>query len=307
MKLSIVTTMYYSAPFVKEFYNRISLIATKITREYEIIFVDDCSPDSSLYEALKLFELDKKVKILQLSKNFGHHKAIMTGLLKAKGDYVFLIDLDLEEPPEILLNFWDAMNKNDDADVIYGLQKNRKGSTFEKITGHIFWSLILKLSDLNIVRNQITSRLMKKNYVNSLCLYKERELFFGGISENVGFKQIGVYVEKQSKGSSTYSLKKKTSQVINAITSFSTTPLKLIFIFGALVSLLSLLFICYHLSLKFIFSKQYDEGWPSVILSIWLIGGLNFMFLGTIGIYISKIFIEVKKRPYSIIKKTYEK
>src|SRR6185369_8084865 len=126
MKLSIVTTLYYSEPFIKEFYNRITAEAKKITDSYEIIFVNDGSPDPSLAAAIELHKNDTHVKVFDLSRNFGHHKAIMTGLSHAKGDYVFLIDVDLEELPEWLGMFWKDMKNQTEFDVIYGVQDTRK-------------------------------------------------------------------------------------------------------------------------------------------------------------------------------------
>ena len=127
MKLSIVTTLYKSSPYIDEFYVRISKEAQKITNDYEIIFVDDGSPDDSLLKVVALYERDSRVKVVELSRNFGHHKAIMTGLSCAKGDFVFLIDSDLEEAPELLGSFWNELQKEDDLDVVYGVQEKRKG------------------------------------------------------------------------------------------------------------------------------------------------------------------------------------
>ena len=135
MKLSIITTLYKSSPHIEEFYQRISKVASKITSDYELIFVDDGSPDDSLQKVLSLFEIDKKIQIIELSRNYGHHKAIMTGLKYTKGEYVFLIDVDLEEEPELLIEFWNELEINKDCDVIYGAQNKRKGGWFEKIMG----------------------------------------------------------------------------------------------------------------------------------------------------------------------------
>ena len=142
MKLSIVTTLYKSSPYIDEFYARISKEAQKITDDYEIIFVDDGSPDDSLQKAVALYEKDSKVKVIELSRNFGHHKAIMTGLSHAKGEFVFLIDSDLEEEPELLGKFWEELHKEKELDVVFGVQESRKGGWFEKFTGGLFWKLI---------------------------------------------------------------------------------------------------------------------------------------------------------------------
>ena len=141
MELSIVTTLYHSAPFLNEFYSRIKKEAEKITQNYEIIFVNDDSPDDSLDVALSLFEQDDKVRVIDLARNYAHLKTMMAGLSYTRGDLVFLIDCDLEETPELLGKFYDEL-KNTKADVVYGQQKTRKGRILEKVTGILFYKVI---------------------------------------------------------------------------------------------------------------------------------------------------------------------
>jgi len=304
MKLSIVTTLYCSSPYIDEFYERISKEAKKITDDYEIIFVDDGSPDDSLQKAVALHVKDKKVKVIELSRNFGHHKAIMTGLSHAKGDFVFLIDVDLEEEPELLGRFWNELQKSEDIDVVYGVQEKRKGNLIEKYTGGLFWKIINYLSNIPIPHNITTARLMTKQYNSELIRYKESELFIGGIWADTGFQQKAITVKKMSTSETTYTLRKKMALLINSITSFSSKPLVYIFNIGLITTLLSFLYI-----LKLVFNKIFFniafEGWTSLIVSVWFFGGLIILLLGVIGIYLSKIFIETKNRPYSIIRNFY--
>ena len=180
MDLSIVTTLYYSASYLEEFYTRICGTVEKITKNYEIILVNDGSPDNSLNIAISLYERDVKVRVIDLSRNFGHHKAIMTGLAHARGKLVFLIDCDLEEDPELLEVFYDKF-KNSDADVIYGVQQTRKGSFFERTSGKIFYALINLLSDYPVRANPITARLMSQRYVTNLVKHKDHEIFLIGL------------------------------------------------------------------------------------------------------------------------------
>ena len=182
MELSIVTCLFYSAPYIEEFYKRISATAQKITDDYEIIFVNDGSPDNSLEIAISLFEQDPKVKVIDLSKNYQHHKAIMTGLEHASGSLVFGIDCDLEEEPELLSTFYEEIKKNPDADVIYGVQEARKGGVFERQSGRLFYSLFNMLSNDRITPNLTSASLSTKRYIQSLVRHKEREIFLPGIS-----------------------------------------------------------------------------------------------------------------------------
>lgn len=305
MKLSIVTTLYRSSLYVDEFYERISIEAKKITDAYEIIFVDDGSPDDSLQKAIALCEKDSKVKAIELSRNFGHHKAIMTGLLHAQGEFVFLIDSDLEEEPELLSRFWDELQNGNDIDVVYGVQKSRKGSWFERWSGKLFYKIFNYLSNIDIPKNLLTVRLMTKQANQSIITYEERELCLGCIFFDIGFKQKAIEVNKGNSSETTYSLKSKISLLINSIVSFSNKPLKIVFSIGFIVTFLSFLYILNIIFSKYFYGIQVD-GWASVIASIWFFGGLIIMTLGVIGVYISKIFSEVKLRPYTVVKKIYE-
>jgi len=304
MELSIVTTMYYSASYVEEFYRRIGAEAEKITNNYEIIFVNDGSPDNSLEIAISLHEKDRRVKIVDLSRNFGHHTAMITGLAATTGSYVFLIDCDLEEEPELLSKFYKEMLQSQ-ADVVYGLQQKRKGKLFERISGGIFWKMFELLASYPVPKNQLVARLMSRRYVSSLLEYGEREVFLPGIWAMTGFKQIPLTVKKLSKGSSSYTFRKKIAQFVDAITSFSTTPLVYIFYLGALIILVSSISALW-LIIRRIFFSIYLAGWPSLIVSIWLLGGLTIFCIGLIGIYLSRVFIEAKQRPRAIIRKIYE-
>lgn len=304
IQLSIVTTLYQSSPYVEEFYQRITAETKKITEDYEIIFVDDGSPDDSLQKAVALYEQDSKVRVIQLSRNFGHHKAIMTGLTYAKGEFVFLIDSDLEEEPELLGKFWNELHKNKEIDVVYGVQETRKGRWFERWSGEVFWNIINKLSAIDIPSNILTARLMSRKYNDWLIQYKESELFLGGVLADVGFHQEAVVVVKQSNSSTTYTFKKKINLLVSSIVSFSSKPLVYIFNLGVFITALSVLYIG-----KILFDKLFFDvaiqGWTSLVVSIWFFGGLIILFLGVIGIYLSKIFTEVKGRPYVVIKNIY--
>lgn len=304
MELSIVTTMYYSATYLQEFYQRISNEAKNMTDDYEIIFVDDGSPDNSLQVAVSLYENDKKIKVIELSRNFGHHKAMMTGLAYAQGDIVFLIDCDLEEEPELLSIFYQKYQAAD-LDVVYGVQEKRKGDFFEQLTGNIFYWAFNLLANYKVPTNVVTARLMNQRYVKALVQHQEREIFLLGLLTITGFKQIAVKVNKLSKGTSTYNFRKKISLLVNAITSLSNQPLKIIFYLGFFCSITAIIAAISLMILRLFFTV-YLSGWVSLIISIWFFCGLNIFCMGIIGIYIAKIFTETKQRPYTIIREIYE-
>ncbi|EZH72936.1 glycosyl transferase [Aquimarina atlantica] len=304
MKLSVVTTLYKSERFVEEFYNRVIKVVLEFTNDYEIVFVNDGSPDRSCEKVLSIRQKDSKVKLIDLSRNFGHHKAVMTGLKYAKGDLVFLLDSDLEEEPELLRIFINEIQKHK-ADVIFGIQKARKGKFFERITGKIFYKIFNNLADVPIEENILMARLMTRKYIEALKGFSERELFLGGVFALVGFKQVAIEVTKLGKGTTTYSTRRKLALLVNAITSSTKNLLIYVFYLGLIISFLSFLFIMYYL-ISSLFYKDYLSGWPSLILSIWFLSGLIILSVGILGIYLSKVFEEVKQRPLTIIKKIYD-
>ncbi len=217
MKLSIVTTLFQSAAYVTEFYQRATGAARELVgKDYEIIFVNDGSPDSSLELAVALTEKDEHTVVVDLSRNFGHHKAMMTGLAQSKGDLVFLIDSDLEEAPEWLLPFAKQM-KEERCDVVYGVQERRKGNWVERWSGELFYRLFKILTGLALPKNIVTARLMKRAYVDALIQHREREIFIAGLCYITGFHQCPQSVTKKNTSKTTYHFWKKMSLLVNAL------------------------------------------------------------------------------------------
>jgi putative glycosyltransferase len=305
MELSIVTTMYLSAAHLVDFYERITPAAKQITDDYEVIFVNDGSPDESLDVALGLLEHDQRVRIVDLSRNYGHHKAMMTGLASSRGELVFLIDGDLEEEPELLGTFYRELRKSGtDTDVAYGVQKTRKGGYFERVSGALFYKAFNLLSTYPIPNNVVTARLMTRRYVDALVQHRDREVFIAGLWAITGFKQIAVLINKHSRGKSSYNLSRKISVFVNSLTSFSVKPLAFIFYLGCIIVLASTIGAAVLIIRKLFFNVLL-AGWPSLIVSIWLLGGLTIFCLGVVGIYVAKIFTESKERPYTVVRRIY--
>ncbi len=305
MKLSVVTTLYRSESMIAEFIARASAAAAAITPDYEIVMVDDGSPDGSLALAAAMAENDPRLKVVELSRNFGHHKALMTGLAHAVGEYCFLIDSDLEEAPELLGQFWEMLH-GDDRDVIYGLQQKRSGNLVKRIAGAAAYRVFDALLSVRIPTNHLTVRLMRRNYVDALLLHRETQLVIGGIWVIAGFRQSGVFVNKLDKGETSYSLTRRWTMLIDSVTNFSETPLIAIFYIGLGLSFASTC-VGLFLLLRWMVGGVAVAGWVSVMLSVWLLGGLAILFIGIIGIYLSKIFIETKNRPLTIVRKIHGK
>jgi putative glycosyltransferase len=303
MKLSVVTTLYKSAAYVEEFHRRASEAAQRISDDYEIVMVDDGSPDNSLDIACAIARSDSHVRVVELSRNFGHHKAMMTGLDHARGDLCFLIDSDLEEDPALLGKFFDTMQSSD-CDVVFGYEENRKGSTLKSKGGAIAWHLINRLLSIDVPRNHCTVRLMRREYVDALLLHRESNTVIGGLWVITGFRQIAAAIFKQHRIETSYSFLLRFASLLNAITSFSIVPLNLMVAFGMLVSLVSFAFGLFVVLEKL--NHNSAAGWASLIVSIWFMGGIIVLCLGVIGIYISKIFIETKNRPYTIVRRFHQ-
>jgi putative glycosyltransferase len=304
MKLSIVASLYHSAKFIEEFHSRASKAAQQLVGEnYEIVLVNDGSPDSSLDLAIQLSEADYHVVVVDLSRNFGHHKAMMIGLRYARGNRVFLIDSDLEEDPAWLISFSKQMDL-DRVDVVYGIQQRRKGKPFERLTGYAFYKLFRFLSGLDMPENIVVARLMSRRYVEALIQHEERELFMAGLWVITGFDQRAQVIVKRSRGETTYTLGKKVAQLVNSITAFSSVPLVGIFGVGCAIFLLSTAYITF-LVINWLVLANPPGGYTSLMASVWLLGSLIIMFIGVVGIYLAKIYSEVKQRPYAIVRSIY--
>tara|TARA_B110001452_G_scaffold101360_1_gene84096 strand:- start:2285 stop:3208 length:924 start_codon:yes stop_codon:yes gene_type:complete len=304
MKISVVTSIYYSQGYINEFYDRISEAAKKITSDYELIFVSDGKTDSCTDTIKETLTKDSKVKLIELSRNFGAAAARWEGLKHATGEYIFVLDADLEENPELLNTFYSKLGNTESTDVVFGYIERRKGGLIEKFSGWVFYRSFEFWTGIKMIGSPVWVRLMKRNYVNALLKYGEQHLFAIGIMKLVGFNQIGIPIEKKSKGYSSYSLTKKVSQTFDSIISFSDRPLRMISLGGVLTSVIALLFITY-LAYSKIFLNEYMAGWTSLIASVFLVGGLNMAAIGIVGLYVGKTFQQSKNRPRAIVKKTY--
>jgi putative glycosyltransferase len=301
LALSVVTSLYKSEPYIEEFYRRVTATVGKLNiPTYEIVFVNDGSPDRAKDLALKILAADPHVVLIDLSRNFGHHKALLTGLACARGERIFLLDSDLEEDPELLVDLVEEIDRRG-CDVVYGMQQTRRGGWFERTSGHFYYWLMNFVSGVDFPSNLLTLRLMTRRYVESLLLYREREVLLNGISFLAGYEQAIVPVAKHRRNASTYSFAKRLGLLLLSVISFSDRPLKWIFYTGLSITFLAFGYMTYIL-VNYLFFGIGVSGFTSIILSIWLIGGINFLFLGTIGIYIGTIFSETKRRPNAIVR-----
>jgi putative glycosyltransferase len=304
-KVTVVTSLYNSAAYLEEFYRRVLVQIQNLSLNYEFVLVDDGSPDNVLQIALALIKRDPKVRVVELSRNFGHHKALMAGLEYARGDLVFLIDVDLEEPPEALTLFYQKMRQTS-ADVVFGVQERRVAPWFQRISGQVYYWMHNLLAKTHLAANQLTARLMRRPYVDALLQHREHLFLIEVLWQITGFIQVACPINKNAhKGQSSYTLLRRIRLFINGITMSSRQPLVFIAYLGLLTTCICITYIAIILIQYFFFSVTVS-GWTSVIVSTWLLGGIILFCLGIISIYLSVIFEEVKTRPYVIVKSIHE-
>lgn len=301
--LSVVSSLYRSATFLPTFIREtLQVIAELGIDRFEIIFVDDGSPDDSRRLVLEARRDNPAIKLVELSRNFGHHKAVLAGLAHSRGDLVFLIDCDLEVAPATLAQFASAL-RGSDADVVYGVRDRRRGTTLERIGGAWFWRLFNWLSDTAVPANVLTERLMTRRYVDALLSLGDRNVFMGGMMYWTGFRQIGLTIEKKRRaGRSSYSLRRRLSLLVEAVTSFSTVPLKLALAAGLLITAGALLGVVVLVVRKLIDPSALLLGYTSLMLAVVGMGGLILTTLGIFGLYVARIFIQTQGRPLYIVR-----
>ena len=305
--LSIVTTLYRSERFLDKFVLQCESAMAEIKCEnYEILFVNDGSPDNSLAKVLQLKQTNNHIVAVDLSRNFGHHYAIMAGLNCASGDYVFLIDCDLEVPPTQIPTFYNKF-QDENCDVVYGVQEIRKGSFIERTIGGLFYKFFNSLTDTRIPENLLTERLMSRRYVNELIKMGDKNIFMAGMMQWIGFKQVPITIKKgQREGKSTYTLGKRIALSMQAITSFSSYPLVVLFKFGFFISAISIVTGLYFLIYKLINPEIVLSGFTFLIVALLFSVGIIVSSLGILGIYIDKLFNQTKNRPTFIVKEIYK-
>jgi putative glycosyltransferase len=302
MSVSLVSTLYKSAPFIDEFVARCLAL---MGAGDELILVDDGSPDNSLALARARAVADPRITVVELARNFGHHIAILAGLSHAQGERVFFVDSDLEEAPELLTEFAKIMNASD-ADVVFGVHDHSEGSVVRKATSRVFWRVFNWASDSATPLNICNVRLMNRRYVDALVSLPESNVFLGGMFHWVGFKQIAIPIQRHLRRStSTYSVVARVALAVRSIISFSTAPLKAMFLLGTAISALSFLLAIYYLLLK-VLNPAIQLGFTTLIISIWFLSGIIIACLGVIGIYLAYMYTETKRRPRVVVREVHK-
>ncbi|MBR0183931.1 MAG: glycosyltransferase family 2 protein [Clostridia bacterium] len=301
--ISIIVPCFNEQENINIFYEYLIKIFKNMDCDFEIIFVDDGSQDKTLDEIKKLSNYNNKIKYISFSRNFGKESAIFAGFEKYKGDYVTIMDADLQDPPELLIDMYHTI-RNELYDCVAARRITRTNeSKLRSFLSKKFYSIINKISEVEIADGARDYRLMTRKMVNAILSMKECTRFSKGIFSWVGFhtKWLSYKNITRTNGKTSWSLIKLFSYAINGITSFSDLPLSISSLLGILMCLISFIMICIIIFKTLIFGDP-TSGYPSLICTIVFIGGIQLFCIGILGQYLSKVYIEVKKRPMYIIK-----
>lgn len=300
---SIIIPVYNEEGTLLTLYDRLTKVMRDISKDYEIILVDDNSNDRSLDIMTELNRSDPRVKVIKLSRNFGHQPAITAGLCYARGNAVVMMDADLQDPPEVITKFVEKYKEG--YDVVYGKREKRKGeSVFKLLTASVFYRLINRLSSVDIPLDTGDFRLISRKVVDSLKSINEKNKFLRGLITWVGYRQIGVNYIRDSRyaGETKFTVRKMMRFAIDGISSFSNLPLKMAAIMGFVVSFISFLLVLGVFYFKL--SHEPAPGWASIMVAITFLGGIQLIAIGIIGEYLGRIFDEVKNRPFYLLDRT---
>lgn len=303
LKISIIVPIYNSSAFMHHLLEAIDAQKKESSWNLELVLVDDGSRDKSFEKIQELAQVYPYIKGVKLSRNFGHQIAVKTGLAHCTGDYIAIIDDDLQDPPSLLPNFFSYLDNG--YDVAYGVRKKRKESFLKKLSYDSFYRILKSLSDTDIPLDSGDFCVMKKHVVDNMLKFQEKNPFLRGIRAWVGFKQIGVEYERHARfdGESGYTLKKLMKIAMDGIFSFSSVPIRLITIIG----IIGLSFALIYSALTvygYFFHNISVKGFATLSILISFFSSLTLICLGIIGEYIVRIYDEVRNRPYVIIEKT---
>ncbi len=302
-KISVIISCYNEEKSVPLFYEAIEKAIKDIDAEFEYIFVDDGSKDNTLKIIKDLSSQDEKVRYISFSRNFGKEAAMFAGLEAANGNYVALMDADLQDPPELLKEMYSSI-KTEDYDCIATRRVTRKGEPFiRSLFSRMFYKIINKMTDFEMVDGARDFRLMTSQVKDAIISLKEYNRYSKGLFPFVGFKTKWIEYEnvKRAAGETKWSFWKLVKYALEGITAFTTAPLAIASIIGFLFCIISGIFILIIIIKTLAFGDP-TSGWPSLACIIMFMGGVQLLSLGIIGQYLSKTYLEVKKRPIYIVK-----
>ena len=308
-KVSIVVPCYNEEENIVDFYSAICSVLEKREKEYEIIFVDDGSKDNTKKLLKKLESTNNiSIKTLIFSRNFGKEAAMYAGLKESTGDYVSIIDADLQQDPKYLLEMEKILDEKEDYDSVALFQDKRNESSLLKFFKKRFYKLINSISEVEFVTGASDFRMFRRNMVDAIIEMSEKNRFSKGIFSWVGFNTyyLPYKAKERNKGESKWSFCSLFKYAISGIVSFSTAPLTISTILGLFMSFISILYLIFIVIQKIFFGIAIP-GYPTIVVLILLLGGIQLLSIGIIGEYLARTYIETKNRPIYILKEKCEK
>ena len=304
---SVVVPAYNEQEVIDATYERLTKVMKAMGETYELVFVNDGSKDQTAHMIAGFCDNDPSVRLINFTRNFGHMAAISAGMEHARGQAVFVIDADLQDPPELFPEM--AAKWKEGYHVVYGKRVKRKGeSIFKKLSAKLFYRFIRSMTSVDLPPDTGEFRLIDRQVCDVVNKLPEKNRYIRGLVSWVGFKQIPVEYEREKRfaGVTKYPLRKMLTFAMDAITSFSYKPLKLATMIGFIISVISFLYILYVIYQVF-FTDRTVDGWASTIAAILFTQGIVLMILGLMGEYIGRIYTEIQNRPNYIIQEIIEK
>lgn len=304
--ISVVAPIYNERETLDELHRRLTGVLEALGDEYEIVLVDDGSSDASWTQMLALAAGDRHLRLLRLSRNFGHQAALSAGLDAARGDAVVLMDADLQDPPEVIPDL--VAQWRDGFDVVYAVRSSRQGEPWAKEkSAAVFYRLLQRMTPTRIPRDAGDFRLLSRRAADALSAMPERARFLRGMTSWIGFRQTGVPYSRDARhaGTSKYSLTHQLRLAFDGIASFSTAPIKAVTALGFALVVFCVAVLAWTLYIRF-FTSDTVQGWTSVIAVVLLLGGVQLLSLGVIGQYVARIFDETKQRPLYLVDEVVE-
>jgi dolichol-phosphate mannosyltransferase len=301
--ISVVSPVYGCSTSIHELYIRLRETLEKISPQFEIILVNDASPDDVWTHISAIARKDQRVKGINLSRNFGQHNAISAGLDYCTGEWVVVLDCDLQDQPEEILKLYEKASEG--FDIVLGRRQIRYDNYFKKLRSRVFYFLLAYLTETQQDHTIGNFGIYNRKVIESIHRMKDHIRYFPALVRWVGYRSAAIEIDHAGRkhGETSYSFRKLANLALNTLLSFSDKPLRITVKFGLVISFGSLL-IALYVFLLYISGEVSISGWTSLILSFWFLSGIIIFLLGLVGLYVGKTFEKVKDRPLYLIKET---
>lgn len=303
-RLCIIVPVFNEAAVLPLLVPRLDTALATIDADVRVLFVDDGSTDATPHELARIANNDARVGVIRLARNFGKEAAMTAGLDHADADAVVILDADLQDPPELIRDFWAQFRQG--VDIVYGVRRSRAGESWlKRFTAATFYRLIDRMSDTPIPRDTGDFRLMSRRAVDALKQLRERHRFMKGLFGWIGFRQVAVHYERapRAAGASKFNFWKLWNFALEGITSFSTVPLRIATYLGLITALIAFIYGGIIIAKTLMYGEPV-RGYPSLMSVMLFLGGVQLVALGIIGEYLGRIYGETKNRPLYLIEET---